>query len=165
MIPNGDGLTEGLGARGRRRRWCSPAPTLTVLFFGIDPYALHHRQIDDQAIIDAAETRTIVAAAANGDRKLVVPAEIHGRDDIGDIRASRDHQRPLVDHGVIELARLFVFRMVAPDGLTTQTLRKTIEGFVNHASVSSLNRLVHSAWAKHTGSTTTIFLESCMEAV
>ena len=129
--PEGDGLTEGLGrvidVAGRAARAHSHRPVL-----GVDPYALHRRQVDDQAVIDAGETRTIVASAANGDRKLVVPAEIHRRDHIGDVRASGDEQRPLVDHGVVEFARVFVFRMVAPNDRAAKTLSKIGNDFIVH---------------------------------
>jgi hypothetical protein len=76
--PEGDGLTEGLGrvidvasraARAHSHR----------LLLGVDPHALHRRQVDDQSVIDAGETRTIMAAAANGDREPAVPAEVHRR--------------------------------------------------------------------------------------
>ena len=102
------------------------------LLLGADFHALHRRQVDDQAVVDAAETRTIVASAANGDRKLVVPAEIHRRDHIGDVRASGDEQRPLVDHGVVEFTRVFVFRMVAPNDRAAKTLSKIGNDFVVH---------------------------------
>ena len=102
------------------------------LLLGVDPHALHRRQVDDQAVIDAAETRTIVAAAANGDRELVVAAEIDGRDDIADIRASSDEQRAFVDHGVVEFSCLFVFRMVAPDNRAAKTLSEFSNDFVVH---------------------------------
>ena len=129
--PERHGLTEGLGrvidVAGRAARAHSHRPVL-----GIDPHALHRRQVDDQAVIDAAKTRTIVAAAANGDRELVVAAEIHRRDDISDVRASGDEQRPLVDHGVVEFSRLIVFRMVAPDNRAAKALRELSNGFVVH---------------------------------
>ena len=73
-----------------------------------------------------------MAAPANGDRELVVAAEIHRRDDIADIRASSDEQRAFVDHGVVEFSRLFVFRMVAPDNRTAKTLSKIGNDFVAH---------------------------------
>jgi hypothetical protein len=54
---------------------------------GVDPHAPHRRQVDDQAVIDAAQTGTIVPAAANGDGELVVPPKIHRGDHIGDVAA------------------------------------------------------------------------------
>ena len=40
-------------------------------------------------------------------RPLLAP-EVHRRDDVGDVGAARDQQRPLVDHAVVERARLVV---------------------------------------------------------
>ena len=135
--PEWHGLTEGLGrvidVAGRAARAHSHR-----LVLGVDPHALHRRQVDDQAVVDAAETRAIVAAAANGDRELVVPAEIDRGDHVGDVGASGDEQRPLVDHGVVELSRLFVFRMVAPDNRPAKTLGKFGNDFVVHRVTSSL---------------------------
>ena len=88
----------------------------------IDPDPLHHRQIDDQAVVDAAEARPVVAAAADGDEQLVVAAEIHRGHHVGDVRAARDEQRPLVDHAVVKLARLIIVRVVAPDDGATEAL-------------------------------------------
>ena len=102
---------------------------------GVHPHALHRRQVDDQAVIDAAETRTIVAAATNGDRELVVAAEIHGRDDITDIRASSDEQWAFVDHGVVEFSCLLVFRMAAPDQCAAKTLFEFGNNFLVHKSL------------------------------
>src|ERR1700722_3008226 len=86
---------------GRAARAHSHRPVL-----GVNPHPPHRRQVDDQAVIDAAQTGTIVPAAANGDGELVAPPEIHRRDDIGDVGASGDEQWPLVDHGVVEFTRL-----------------------------------------------------------
>jgi hypothetical protein len=129
--PEGDGLTECMSrvidVAGRATR-----PHSHRLLLGVDSHALHRRQVDDQAVVDAAETRTIVAAPANGDRELVVAAEIDGRNDIADIRASSDEQRAFVDHGVVEFSRLFVFRMVAPDNRTAKTLGEFTNNFLVH---------------------------------
>ena len=64
--------------------------------------------------------------------ELVVAAEIHRGDDVGDIGAARDQQRPLVDHGVVEFARLVVVRMVAPDNRPAKTLSEFSNDFVVH---------------------------------
>jgi hypothetical protein len=129
--PEGHRLTEGLGSvidvASRAARAHSHRRLL-----GVDSHALHRRQVDDQAVIDAAETRTIVAAPANGDRELVLAAEIHGRDDIADIRTSSDEQRPLVDHGVVKFASLFIFGMAAPDQSAPKALTEFGDGLVVH---------------------------------
>ncbi len=86
-------------------------------------------------------------AAANGDGELVVPAEVHRRSDIGDVGASGDEQRPLVDHGVIEFSRLFVFRMVAPDNRAAKALSKFGNDFVIH-DVPPKKETLTNPWAR-----------------
>ena len=107
-------------------------PTRTVRLRRIDAHALHRRQVDDQSVVDAAEPGSVVAAAANGDGKLVVAAEIHRRDHVGDVGAARDQQRPLVDHAVVELARLVVVGVIAPDQRAAQAACEFGDGFVVH---------------------------------
>ena len=98
----------------------------------IDPYALHHRKIDNETIIDAAESGSIMAAATNGDGQILLAAEVHSRDHIGRVGAARDQMRPLVDHRVIKLARLIVFGVVAADKRAAQALRELRNGFLVH---------------------------------
>ena len=85
-----------------------------------------------------------MAAAANGDRELVVPAEIHRRDHVGDVGASGDEQRPLVDHGVVEFSRLFVFRMAPPDNRAAKTLSEFGDGFIVHDVPPKKETLTHT---------------------
>ena len=49
-----------------------------------------------------------MAAAADGDLDAAVTAETHAGDDVGDVAAARDGGRVLVDHGVVDGARLVV---------------------------------------------------------
>ena len=114
------------------------------LLLGVNSHALHRRQIDDQAAFDAAETRTIVAAPPNRDRELVVAAEFDGRNNIGDVGASGDEQRSLVDHGVVELSRLLVFRMAAPDQSAAKTLCEFGNNFLVHKSLPRIASSVPS---------------------
>ena len=61
----------------------------------------------------AAEAGAVVAAAADGEEQAVVAAEVHRRDDVGDVDAARDQPRPLVDHAVVERARRVVVGVAA----------------------------------------------------
>ena len=90
----------------------------------VDAHALHHRQVDDQPVVATPQSRSIVAAAANGDEEFIVAAEVHCRDHIGRVRAARDHEWPLVNHSVVELARILVVGMVAPDECTAESFAK-----------------------------------------
>ena len=42
----------------------------------IHSHPFHHRQVDDQAIVDTPQSWTVVAATTNGDEQAVVAAEI-----------------------------------------------------------------------------------------
>src|SRR6185437_2331126 len=75
---------------------------------GVDPPTPHHREVDDETIVDTGEPRPIVAAAADRDPEIVIPAEIYRSHDIGDIEAARDHGWPFVDHAVVEPAGLVI---------------------------------------------------------
>ena len=98
----------------------------------VDPHPFHHRQVDDQPVVDAAQAGAVVAAAADGDEKTVVAAEIHRGDHVGDIDALRDEQRPLVDHAVVERASLVVVRIAPRDQPAAKSLPKLIDVFVAH---------------------------------
>ncbi len=74
----------------------------------IDTDALHQRQIDDEAVVDAAKARAVVAAAANRDQEALLAAEVDGRDHIRRVDTAGDQARPLVDHPVVDSARVFV---------------------------------------------------------
>ena len=126
-----DGKTEGVGGVVNIAcRAASPHPHGPVC--RIDAHALHHRQVDDQPVVDAAESGSVVAAAADGDGKLAVAAEVHGSDHVGGIRAARDQQWPLVDHPVVELAGFLVVGVVATDQGATESFAKLSHCLVAH---------------------------------
>ena len=102
----------------------------------VHTHAFHHRQIDDQPVVATPQSRSIVAAAAYGNEELIVAAEVHCRDHVGHVRAARDHERSLVDHSVVELARVLVVGVVAPDQRTAKTLAQFGHGFLAHDFLS-----------------------------
>ena len=55
-----------------------------------------------------AEAAGVVAAAADGDLDAVLAGEPHAGDDVGGVAAAHDGRRLLVDHGVVDGARLVV---------------------------------------------------------
>ena len=75
---------------------------------GIDAHALEARQIDDETVVAAAETRSVVSAAADRDQEILSAAEVHRRNHVGHVRAARNEARTLVDHAVVKLARLVI---------------------------------------------------------
>ena len=64
------------------------------------------------------------------DRKLraVVTAEPHAADDVGDVAAARDGRGTLVDHAVVDGARLVVAGICRPDQVTAQGGGKLLPG-------------------------------------
>ena len=108
--------------------------------FWIDPDALHQRQVDDQTVIDAGETGRVMPASANSDRQLVLAAEIHRRHDIGHISAFGDEKRPLVDHRVVELSRVIVVRMLAPNHRAAHDFSELGDDFGIHRTVPDHDR-------------------------
>ena len=91
MIPHG--TARPCVVRGLRRPspQVQPPPTRAVRASGSTDTALHLRQVDDDAVVDAAETAAVVAAAADRDRQVVLRGRsaIAARDVVG-ARAARD---------------------------------------------------------------------------
>ena len=61
-----------------------------------------------------------MATATDGGEQIILPSKAHGGDDVGDIGAASDEQRPLVNHAVVELAGLFVLLVAALDEVTPE---------------------------------------------
>ena len=57
----------------------------------------------------------VVAAAADGQQQAVVAGEADRRRDVVGVGAAGDQRRPLVDHGVVDRARLVVVGVAGPD--------------------------------------------------
>ena len=86
----------------------------------INAHPLHQGKVNHQAVVAAPESWPVVAAAPHRRKEIVLPRKAHGRDDIGDIRAASNQQRPLVNHPVVEPAGFLVLRVAALDQLTAQ---------------------------------------------
>ncbi len=106
-----DCKTEGMGGVVNiARRATGPHPHGPVC--RINAHPLHHRQVNDEALVNAAEAGSVMAAAADGDGKLAVTAKVYSGNHVGDICAACNQQRPLVDHTVVELADFIVVDMI-----------------------------------------------------
>ena len=81
----------------------------------VDLDALQRREVDDDAVVARPQAGAVVAAAADGQEQVVVAGERDRLRDVGRARALRDQRRPLVDHGVVDLARLVVVGVFGPD--------------------------------------------------
>ena len=81
----------------------------------IDLDVLQRREVDDDAVVARSQAGAVVAAAADGQEQVVVACERDGHGDVVRTRALRDQRRPLVDHRVVDLARLVVVGVLGPD--------------------------------------------------
>jgi hypothetical protein len=69
----------------------------------IDADRFHRREVDHQSMITDAESSTVVASVANGDREVLVAGEIDCCPDVCDIRAANDKVRAPIDHFIVHL--------------------------------------------------------------
>jgi hypothetical protein len=81
----------------------------------VDPHPVHRGEIDHQAVIDEAQSRAVVAAAADGHDEIVVTREVDRGDDVADGGALGDEGRVLVDHRVVDGAGVVVARIPGLD--------------------------------------------------
>jgi len=98
----------------------------------IDAHTLHHRHVDHQTVIDAAEPRPIMAAAPDSDRQFAVTTEIHGGNNVGGVGTARDEPRPFVDHRVIELACLIIAGVAVANDGSAKVCCEHCEVFIVH---------------------------------
>src|SRR2546430_9576520 len=81
----------------------------------VDVDAFHAREVDHHTTIAGPQSGAAVPAPAHGQGELMLTSEIDGADDIGDIYASGDESRPLIDHAIVDLPRLFVLGIARLD--------------------------------------------------
>jgi hypothetical protein len=87
---------------------------------GADRGAAQQRQVDDQGVVPYPQASCVVAAAPDGDLHAVVAAEPHAGDDVGGVAGAHDGSGTLVDHGVVDGARLVIAGICRPDQVTAQ---------------------------------------------
>jgi hypothetical protein len=114
MIPLGVASPNGCVARSTSPQ-VEPPPTRTVRAWGIDVDRLQQAQVDDHAVVAGAQPGAVVATAADGQRQAAVAREADGLRDVLSRGAARDHRRPLVDHRIVDAARLVVVGVVGSD--------------------------------------------------
>ncbi len=113
---------------------CAAAFDAHGLRHRVDANTLHPRQLDHQAVVDAAEAAGVVTAALDGEQHLLLACEVHGGDDVGDISHARDEARLLVDHRVVDLAGFLVTGVGRLDQFAAQTgLERGDGGIGRHA--------------------------------
>src|SRR5437764_1371266 len=87
---------------------------------GVDRGAAQQGKVDDQGVIPHAEPGRVVAATPDGDLEAVFAAETDTGDDVDGVPAARDGGRMLVDHAVVDGARLVVPGVSRPDQVAVQ---------------------------------------------
>jgi hypothetical protein len=97
-----------------------PPPTSAVLYdrgavLRVDADRAQAREVDHQAVVDAAEAGAVVAAAADRRVEALLAAEVDRRDHVGDVDAARDQRGTLVDHPVVEGPRVVVVGIAGAD--------------------------------------------------
>src|SRR5215471_6544091 len=80
---------------------------------GIDPYALHARKINHEAIVAHRRAGNRMSASTNGQIQLPLTRKSHARHDIGYIRAASNRRRVALDPAVPQAPRGVITR-VAP---------------------------------------------------
>ncbi len=113
MIPLGVAIPTSCVAASTSRQ-VAPPSTRTVRAVGVDGDAAHTTEVDHDGVVDDAEAAAVVAAAADGQQRVVPGGERDGRGHVVGGGAPRDHRRAPVDHRVVHLAGVVV-RCVARD--------------------------------------------------
>ena len=127
-----DGLAEGVRWRDRLRRSCSPAPTRTVCFLG---------STRTPFIVDRSMTRPSSTLPRPGPLwpppRMAIGSLLSRPKLTAAITSATSaqramSQRPLVDHGVVELSRLVIIRMVARNDEATEPLGEVGQDAIVH---------------------------------
>ena len=87
---------------------------------GIDIDRLEQREVDDDAVVTRPQSGAVVAAAAHGQQQVVRGGEANRRCDVVGVGAARDQRRTLLDHRVVDLARLAVVGVIGADQLAPE---------------------------------------------
>src|ERR1044071_1877598 len=81
----------------------------------IDSRVFDGRESDYQTVMANSQTACVVPAAADRHKQIVCAGESHGRDHIGNVRASSDQARLFMDHCVIDRTSLIVINVARLD--------------------------------------------------
>jgi hypothetical protein len=74
----------------------------------IDTNPLHSRKINHNTVVTERPPGDVVATAAYRDQEFTFACEIHGSNDIGYTRTSRDDAGALINAGIPDLPRSFI---------------------------------------------------------
>jgi hypothetical protein len=88
---------------------------------GIDLDVLQPRQVDHDAAVAGPQPGAVVAAAPHRDEELVLAGEAERRRDVVRARDARDHAGALVDHRVVDGARVVVVGVPGSDQVALES--------------------------------------------
>jgi hypothetical protein len=77
--------------------------------------------------LDGAEARAVVPAAAHGQQQPLAARKVYRGDDVGDILGAHNERRVLVDHRVVDHARVVIARITGSDDHTAQGGGKAVQ--------------------------------------
>ena len=123
-----------------------PAADARHLRARVDLDRVHFGQVDHEPVVDRAEAATVVAAAPHCDPQPVLDAVAHGRDHIRLVEAVGDRRRPLVDHRVVQRARLVVVRGARLHHPSFDSRRQALDRNSHLFSSSLLRTTLCLAW-------------------
>ena len=90
-----------------------------------------------------------MTAAANGEQQALVAGEVHRRDHVRHVDASRDQARPLVDHAVVERARGIVVGIARLNQSSAKILLKRCNPLFSHGALQGSGEILYpceSGW-------------------
>src|SRR6266545_6056622 len=100
----------------------------------IDADPFHPGEVDDHPAVTRAEPRHSVRATADGQVDPAFASEVHRGDDVAGVHRAHHDRRPLVDHGVVDLAGLLVHLVVRGDDVPAYPLAKLVDGRLGHGT-------------------------------
>ena len=107
---------------------------------GIDVHVAHQGQVDDQAVVVAAEPGRAVAATADRELQPVLAREVHRSHHIRDLLSPDHRPRPPVEHAVVHPAGLVVTLVISGDDRAPHLIPQFIHPHRRPPTVRSVTR-------------------------
>ena len=108
----------------------------------VDPDPLQAREVEHEAVVAGAETRTVVRPPAYRQEQLLLAGEIHPRHHVRHVRAPRDQGRAPIDHAVVDLAGGIVGGVARGDELAAKLRAQVLDLRLLHRSSSKAFKTV-----------------------
>src|SRR4029453_13279636 len=86
----------------------------------INARILYQAEINYQSVITNSQAAAIMPSHRNGKKQIMVSGKVDRVNYVGDIHATRNQERFLIDHCVINFARLIVLGVVRFDDAPSQ---------------------------------------------